>query len=109
MEWIVAAVPAVLVGGLLAVAGSMSYRLWRSAMRGEPLLMERILARKGLSLEGCADQGVRLHAGAAMRRCILCRERAACIAWLEGHTSRDVECFCPNAELMARIRAAQAE
>jgi hypothetical protein len=105
MEWVITAVPALLVGGLLLLAAGLSFRLWRSAMRDEPLLLHLVLARKGLSLAAGADPGVLVQTGAAVRRCMLCADRTTCRRWLEGEVGGPLERFCPNAELMARLQA----
>jgi hypothetical protein len=107
MELIIAAFPAALVAGLLAVVAGVSYRLWRSAMRDERLLMHEVIARKGLSLDGCRDPDLLRQAGAAARRCMLCRDRDTCIGWLDGEVTGPVERFCPNAELLAKMQTGE--
>lgn len=107
MDWIVAAIPGMLVAGVLALAGAVAYRLWRSAMRGEPLLLHRMLARSGLSLEASRDPDLVAQTGAAVRRCMMCADRAACLRWLEDEDGGPVAGFCPNAELMDRMKAGQ--
>ena len=88
-----------------ATAGAMSYRLWRAGMRqGRPLLTSRVLDREGVSLQGCNDPGTLARAGAAARSCLRCKDRAACLRWLEGDESVSLQQFCPNDDVVSRLR-----
>lgn len=108
MDMLITAAAGLLPGALLVMAGVMSYRLWRAGMReGGRLLMHRVLEREGVSLEGCTDEAVLARAGAAARSCLLCRDRATCLAWLEGHGSAPLRHFCPNAEMIGDLRLAR--
>jgi hypothetical protein len=89
----------------LATAAVMTYRLWRAGMRQtRPLLTHRVLEREGVSLAGCSDPGTLARAGAAARSCLRCRDEAACLRWLEGDASLPLQRFCPNDDVIARLR-----
>jgi hypothetical protein len=93
------------VVAFLATAGVMTYRLWQAGRRQvRPLLTSRVLDRAGVSLAGCSDPAVLARAGAAARGCLRCRDRAACLRWLEGDESQSLRQFCPNDDLIARLR-----
>ena len=109
MDVLITAGAGVVLGGLLVVAAVMSYRLWRAGMReGGQLLLHRVLEREGVSLEGCTDEAVLGRAGAAARGCLLCRDQATCLAWLEGDAPASLQQFCPNAEMIGDLRLARA-
>ena len=95
-----------LVAGVAVAAVWQGWRLWRAALREERTLrMHRVLERMGITLEGCADHGTLAQAAAGARRCLLCRERETCLAWLEGDSNVALEHFCPNADLIAKLEA----
>lgn len=90
----------------LATVGVMTYRHFQAAMRQRhPLLTSRVLDREGVSLAGCDDPAVVARAGAAARSCLGCRDRAACLRWLEGDPSLSLQQFCPNDDLIVRLNA----
>jgi hypothetical protein len=90
---------------LLATAGVLTYRLWLAGVRqGRPLLTSRVLEREGARLAGCSDPGTLARAGMAARSCLRCRDRAACLRWLEGDPSLSLRQFCPNDDLIARLK-----
>lgn len=106
METIITAAVVAILAGLAVAAGLVVYRLWRAGMREErALLMHRVLEREGVNLDGCADKGTLAQTAVAARRCLLCRHRETCVAWLEGETAVALERFCPNADLIARLKA----
>jgi hypothetical protein len=97
------------IAGLCAIAMAAvwaGYRLWRTVMREQrPLLMHRVLEREGLSLAGGMDAMELARGAAAIRRCAACRDHETCLAWLEGQHTEAFERFCPNAELIAELKA----
>ncbi len=90
---------------LAVMVGVVVYRLGRAGRREEPLLLHRVLEREAVSLEGRTDQETLVQAAGAARRCLLCRHRETCLAWLGGETGTPLERFCPNADLIARLKA----
>ena len=91
--------------GFVVIAGVMTYRLWQAGMRqARPLLLYRVLDREGVSLAGCTDPGTLARAGRAGRACLLCRDRTACLAWLDGDRALSLQQFCPNADVIGRLR-----
>jgi hypothetical protein len=108
MDMLITAAAGGVLGGLLVATGVMTYRLWRAGMRQKgSLLMHRVLEREGVSLEGCADEAVLARTSAAARGCLLCRDQATCLAWLEGDAPVSLQQFCPNAEMIADLRSAR--
>jgi hypothetical protein len=106
MDALIITAAVVLLGGLAVAAGLVVFRLWRAGMREErALLMHRVLDREGVSLDGCTDKGTLAQTAAAARRCLLCRDRETCLAWLEGEAAVPLDRFCPNADLIARLKA----
>ena len=106
MDTLITTAAVVLLGGLAIAAGLVVYQLWRAGMReGRSLLMHRVLEREGVSLDGCTDRGTLAQTAAATRRCLLCRDRETCVAWLEGEAAVPLDRFCPNADLIARLKA----
>jgi hypothetical protein len=104
---------AVLTAGIVAVFGAMAlalgwalHRLWRAVMREDrPVLLHRMLARHGARFELVEHSSQLEQAGAAVRRCVVCREQERCLAWLDGGGNSGYEAFCPNAGLIARLKA----
>jgi hypothetical protein len=106
MDTAITAAVVALLGAFVLAAGFMSYRLWRAGSSEQgPLLMHRVLEREGVSVEGCTDDGALAQIAAAARGCLLCRDQETCRAWLGGDTSASLEEFCPNAELIGRMKA----
>jgi hypothetical protein len=106
MDALIAAAAVAVLGALVLAAGLMAYRLWCAGVREErALLMHRVLEREGVTLDGCADKGTLAQTAAAARRCLLCRDRETCVAWLEGDAAVPLDRFCPNADLIARLKA----
>ena len=95
-----------LTAGFAVAAIWQGWHLWCAALREERTLrMHRVFERKGITLEGCTDHSTLAKTAAAARRCLLCRERETCLAWLEGVSSVALEHFCPNADLVAKLEA----
>jgi hypothetical protein len=94
------------VGALTSVAARVGYRLWRAVMLEErPVLMHRVLERQGLSVADNTEPMEPARRANAIRRCVACRERESCLAWLEGDESIAFERFCPNAALISGLKA----
>ena len=94
------------VGVLASVAARAGYRLWRAVILDErPVLMHRVLERLGLGVADSSDPLELARCANAIRRCVACRERETCLAWLEGDDSTAFERFCPNASLIAELKA----
>jgi len=93
------------LGGFLMAVGVMTHRRWRAGLRQvRPLLIYRVLEREGVSLAGCTDPGTLARAGRAVRACVMCQDRATCLAWLNGDKSVPLQQFCPNADVIGRLR-----
>ena len=106
MDTLVAVVALAGACAVILAAAWAAYRLWRAVMRDErPVLMHRVLEREGLSLAGTVDPMEVARGAAAIRRCVACRERETCLAWLEGEDRIAFERFCPNADLIAGLKA----
>jgi hypothetical protein len=106
MDLLMTAAAGVVLGIILVAVGVTSYRLWRAGMREEgPLLMHRVLAHEGATVERCADEGELAQIAAAARGCLLCRDKETCLAWLEGDASVSLQQFCPNAQMISRLGA----
>jgi hypothetical protein len=96
---------AAVYGALFLIAGRALYRLWAAAMREDrPLLMHRMLDRQGLSLGRLVGPAELAQAAAAVRRCILCRQRETCVAWLDRKARTGYERFCPNSDFIASLK-----
>jgi hypothetical protein len=109
MDTLAAAVIAAGLGGVMLLAGWSVYRLWRAGMRADrPFLMDRMFARQGVSLEGVEYSPELEQVALAARRCVACGEWETCRTWLEGEGAAGHEAFCPNADLIARLKAEQA-
>jgi hypothetical protein len=71
-----------------------------SGLNEPRLRFVEMLARKGLRPGESHSQA---YAGAlAARRCVFCRRKAECDAWLASGRSEGFEQFCPNAWYIAR-------
>lgn len=106
MDTLVITAAVALFCALAVAAALVTYRLWRAGMREErTLLMHRVLEREGVILDGCTEKATLAQTAAAARRCLLCRDRETCLAWLEGDESVPLGRFCPNADLIARLQA----
>jgi len=106
MDTLVAVAALAGVGAIAAAAAWAGYRLWRVVMREErPVLLHRVLERQGLSLAASTDATELARGAIAIRRCVACSERETCLAWLEGNDSTAFERFCPNAGLIAELKA----
>jgi hypothetical protein len=96
-------------GAMFLLGGWAVYRLWRAGIREDrPFLMDRMFARQGVSLEGVEYSPELEQMALAARRCVACGEWETCRAWLEGEGETGYEAFCPNADLIARLKAEQA-
>ena len=106
MDILIVAAAVAVLAGLMLVAVLRVYQLWRAVMREERvLLMNRVLEHEGVHLDGCTDASVLTQTAHAARRCLLCRGRETCIAWLDGDAAVPLDRFCPNAGLIAKLRA----
>jgi hypothetical protein len=105
MDTLIAAAALAVLGTLTVLVGVVVYRLGRAGACQEPLLLHRVMEREKASLDGRTDQTTLVQAAAAARRCILCRERETCLAWLGEETDTPLERFCPNADLITRLKA----
>lgn len=106
MDPLIAVVTFAGVGVFVLAVGWAWYKRWRTVMRRDrEILMHRVLEREGVSLADSADLMDLAQGAAALRRCAVCRDREICLAWLEGTDKTPLEQFCPNASLIARLRA----
>lgn len=109
MDTLVTVGIAAVFGGLILLVGWAMARLWRAVIREDrPVLMHRMLERQGLSLDGLERSTELEQAAAATRRCVLCRDRDECLAWLEGDGKMAYAGFCPNAAFIAKLRTEAA-
>jgi hypothetical protein len=96
-------------GGAILVTAWATWALWRAVMREHrPVLLHRMLERQGLSLDRLQRSTELEQAGAAARRCVVCRDRESCLAWLDGDGKTPYAGFCPNAGFIASLRAEAA-
>lgn len=94
-------------GSLILATGWALYRMWRVTVREDrPVLMHRILERNGLSLGELVSRSELVQAAAAARRCVACRDREKCLAWLERDGATGYQQFCPNSNFIDRLKAA---
>jgi hypothetical protein len=106
MDPLIAVVTFAGVALFVLVVGWAWYKRWRAVMRRDrEILMHRVLEREGMSLADSADLMDLAQAAAALRRCAVCRDREICLGWLEGTDKTPLEQFCPNAGLIARLKA----
>jgi hypothetical protein len=105
MDTFVTVVSVAGLGGLLLAGGWAVHGLWRAVIREDrPVLMHRMLERQGLSMDRLESPLELVQAAAAARRCVMCRDRGTCLAWLERDGRTGYEAFCPNADFIARLR-----
>jgi hypothetical protein len=68
-------------------------------------LMRDMFDRLGIDLPAAARRGGDTVLRRALRNCLTCRATVECGAWLRsGGTCGDRRLFCPNAELLERLR-----
>lgn len=110
MDTLIAVILVTLVALCVVMVGWAVYRLWRAGICEEGgLLMQRVLEREGVSLESREDYATLARAVVAARRCVLCQDHDTCLAWLEGKAAIPLDHFCPNADLIAKLKAESAE
>jgi hypothetical protein len=98
-----------LLVAILALGWLGAYRLWRQIQaRGSPL-MDQVLDRHSPPAQAAPHGETLIRAAAAARTCLLCRDQAVCLAWLEGETAASLQQFCPNAELIEHLSAPPKE
>lgn len=93
------------LGGLLIVVGVILYAVLAASFRlarddGRLRLLE-MLRRQGTAPEVALDVGY--QAAIAVRRCMMCPQKAQCDEW--SGAKRGMEAFCPNADFIARVTA----
>lgn len=83
---------------------------WRGAMAdGGPLLLEQMMARRGISRVETPALMLEHEIALAGRRCVLCTSKLRCHEWLATAPRLERASFCPNAhfvDLMALRRGA---
>lgn len=89
--------------GLIAVVWSMVVFWWRAEQYEGPLLLEKMMRRHGLELAG-APESANLELALAARRCALCARHEKCRQWLAAGQRTGYESFCPNAQLIERLK-----
>lgn len=104
MDTLIAAAAVAVLSALTVMVGVVVYRLGRAGACQGPLLLHRVLEREEVSLEGHTDRATLTQTAAAARRCVLCRDRETCLAWLGGEPDMPLERFCPNADLIGRLK-----
>lgn len=71
-----------------------------SALNETRLRLAEMLGRRGVKLG--EDPGEVYAEAAATRRCVYCRDKAQCDAWLASGKTEGFEAFCPNAAYIKR-------
>jgi hypothetical protein len=95
------------LSGLILAVGWTIHGLWRIVMREDrPVLVYRMLEHLGLSMNRFLYPAEVEQFATATRRCLMCRDRATCLAWLERDGKTGYEAFCPNADFISKVRTA---
>jgi hypothetical protein len=94
---------AALAIGFAALVWGMVAFWWRAAQYRGPLLLERMMRRNGLELSRAPDSA-NLELALAARRCTLCASHERCRRWLVSGKRTGHESFCPNAQLIERLK-----
>lgn len=85
------------------VLGALLYALavgaWRMRQDGGRLRLGEMMLRRGAHIG--PGELEPFQAALAARRCVLCREKAVCDAWLASGRQEGSERFCPNAGFIA--------
>ena len=104
LEWMALFGATALGAGILVFA---VLALWRAMIDERPLLLPEVLRLAGVDMAAHANgTGAREFALAA-RRCMDCRVRGECEAWLGQPAEEGYEAFCPNAGYVARLKRAR--
>jgi hypothetical protein len=107
--WLLTALAAVALLFVIMIVYSLVIA-WRGAMADdEPLLLEQMMARRGISRAETPGLMLEHEIAAAGRRCILCASKLRCHDWLASAPRLERASFCPNAhfvDLVALRRAA---
>ena len=107
--WLLTAFAAVALLFVVMIVYSLALA-WRGAMAdGEPLLLEEMMARHGISRTDLPALMLEHEIAVAGRRCVLCASKLRCHDWLASAPRLERASFCPNAQfvdLMALRRAA---
>lgn len=94
--------PFLILGALLAVVAFVGWR--RAWTMDAPLLLDEMLARRGVELPGGVSAGSAYEMAQAARRCAGCGARGACRNWLDSGARSGSEEFCPNYAFIERAR-----
>jgi hypothetical protein len=94
------------VGALVLFAAGARY-WWRvtagATIAEGSLRFSRVLHRLGIDLGKVESERTLREAAINVRRCLTCREREACDAWLASGEPEGVVRFCPNAPLLRAL------
>ncbi len=96
---VLAAIAALLFGGILKALFAASWRMLHDDGR---LRLRRMFARRSVSIAAAAAVAGDYEIARATRCCVACADKAQCDAWLASRTRGGFEAFCPNADLVAR-------
>lgn len=109
MDLAVIVLASALLVAILALGLARAYRLWRQIhVRGSPL-MDQVLDRHSAPAQAMQHGETLIRAAAAARTCLLCRDQAVCLAWMQGEAAPSLRTFCPNAELIEHLSAPPKE
>lgn len=107
--WLLTAFAAVALLFVIMIVYSLALA-WRGAMADtEPLLLEQMMARRGISRAETPVLMLEHEIAIAGRRCVLCASKLRCHDWLASAPRLERAAFCPNThfiDLMASRRAA---
>jgi hypothetical protein len=107
--WLLTAFAAVALLFVIMIVYSLALA-WRGAMADtEPLLLEQMMARRGISRVETPALMLEHEIAIAGRRCVLCASKLRCHDWLASAPRLERAAFCPNThliDLMASRRAA---
>ena len=67
---------------------------------GEPLLLEEMMARRGISRTDTPALMLEHEIAIAGRRCVLCASKLRCHDWLASAPRLERASFCPNAHFL---------
>ena len=93
-----------LIVAVVLLAAVVFYRAWRHVHEEQrQLLLFLVLERRGIARKRLAAVAGPQALSDAVSRCMQCRDKEACRAWLEcwGTGARAPE--CPNAALLGRV------
>lgn len=93
---------------IMVTGGVLVFRvlpLWRRDERDDrPMQLAELMEREGLSAANAVASGDAHDLARATARCGMCTGEAECRAWLDSGKHEGYQAFCPNAELIERLK-----